>query len=85
MATAHQDTVLTTKKKTYAERGAWLSSDRAALLMQSSGISNIVNMLSLLASCASLAYAGNDAREWASSTLANPMGKATRKLSKSWA
>jgi sulfopyruvate decarboxylase alpha subunit len=31
--------------------GAWLGGSRAALLMQSSGVGNCINMLSLLASC----------------------------------
>jgi sulfopyruvate decarboxylase alpha subunit len=31
--------------------GAWLGGDRAALLMQSSGVGNCINMLSLIATC----------------------------------
>ena len=54
---AHEDsgiqtTVLTTEEEGIAlSAGAWLGGDRAVLLMQSSGVGNCVNMLSLLASC----------------------------------
>ena len=34
-----------------AAAGAWLGGDRAALLMQSSGVGNCVNMFSLLVNC----------------------------------
>jgi sulfopyruvate decarboxylase alpha subunit len=45
-------TVLTTEEEGVAlAAGAWLGGDRAVLLMQSSGVGNCVNMLSLLASC----------------------------------
>jgi sulfopyruvate decarboxylase alpha subunit len=45
-------TVLTTEEEGVAlAAGAWLGGERAALLMQSSGVGNCVNMLSLLASC----------------------------------
>lgn len=44
--------VLTTEEEGIAvSAGAWLGGDRSALLMQSSGVGNCVNMLSLLASC----------------------------------
>lgn len=45
-------TVLTTEQEGIAmAAGAWLGGQRAVLLMQSSGVGNCVNMLSLLASC----------------------------------
>jgi len=45
-------TVLTTEQEGVAmAAGAWLGGQRAVLLMQSSGVGNCVNMLSLLASC----------------------------------
>lgn len=34
-----------------AASGAWLGGERAVLLMQSSGVGNCINMLSLIASC----------------------------------
>ncbi len=47
-----EDTVLTTEEEGVAlVCGAWLGGDRAALLMQSSGVGNCVNMFSLLRSC----------------------------------
>ncbi|CCD87934.1 Putative sulfopyruvate decarboxylase alpha subunit [Bradyrhizobium sp. ORS 285] len=54
---AHDDpaiatTVLTSEEEGVAlSAGAWLGGQRAVLLMQSSGVGNCVNMLSLLASC----------------------------------
>jgi len=49
---AIQTTVLTTEEEGVAlNAGAWLGGTRAVLLMQSSGVGNCVNMLSLLASC----------------------------------
>jgi len=46
------DVVLTTEEEGVAlAAGAWLGGDRAALLMQSSGLGNCVNMLSLARSC----------------------------------
>ncbi len=46
------DTVLTTEEEGVAlVSGAWLGGQRAALLMQSSGVGNCVNMFSLLSSC----------------------------------
>ena len=45
-------TVLTTEEEGVAlSAGAWLGGNRAVLLMQSSGVGNCINMLSLLASC----------------------------------
>ena len=49
---AIQTTVLTTEEEGVAlSAGAWLGGDRAVVLMQSSGVGNCINMLSLLASC----------------------------------
>jgi sulfopyruvate decarboxylase alpha subunit len=54
---AHADpemiaTVLTTEEEGIAvSAGAWLGGNRAALLMQSSGVGNCINMLSLMATC----------------------------------
>ena len=54
---AHDDpamdaTVLTTEEEGIALcAGAWLGGDRAVLLMQSSGVGNCINMLSLMATC----------------------------------
>jgi sulfopyruvate decarboxylase alpha subunit len=54
---AHADpdmraTVLTTEEEGIAlAAGAWLGGQRAALLMQSSGVGNCINMLSLPVSC----------------------------------
>ena len=47
-----RDVVLTTEEEGVAlAAGAWLGGERAALLMQSSGLGNCVNMLSLARSC----------------------------------
>jgi sulfopyruvate decarboxylase alpha subunit len=47
-----EDVVLTTEEEGVAVvSGAWLGGQRAALLMQSSGVGNCVNMFSLLRSC----------------------------------
>jgi sulfopyruvate decarboxylase alpha subunit len=54
---AHADpdirtTVLTTEEEGIAlAAGAWLGGERAALLMQSSGVGNCINMLSLPVTC----------------------------------
>ena len=54
---AHEDsdiktTVLTTEEEGIAlSAGAWLGGNRSVLLMQSSGVGNCVNMLSLMNSC----------------------------------
>ncbi len=54
---AHEDpdmqtTVLTTEEEGVAlVAGAWLGGQRAVLLMQSSGVGNCINMLSLMTAC----------------------------------
>lgn len=49
---AIRDVVLTTEEEGVAlAAGAWLGGQRAALLMQSSGVGNCVNMLSLVRAC----------------------------------
>jgi sulfopyruvate decarboxylase alpha subunit len=49
---AMKSTLLTTEEEGIAiAAGAWLGGERAALLMQSSGVGNCVNMLSLIANC----------------------------------
>jgi sulfopyruvate decarboxylase alpha subunit len=49
---AIQTTVLTTEEEGIALcAGAWLGGDRSVLLMQSSGVGNCINMLSLMQSC----------------------------------
>ncbi|WP_035721449.1 phosphonopyruvate decarboxylase [Bradyrhizobium sp. ARR65] len=74
-------TVLTTEEEGVALcAGAWLGGDRAVLLMQSSGVGNCVNMLSLLASCRLPFLTFVTMRgEWAEfNPWQIPMGKATR-------
>ena len=47
-----RDVVLTTEEEGIAlAAGAWLGGQRAALLMQSSGVGNCINMLSLMRTC----------------------------------
>ena len=47
-----RDVVLTTEEEGVAlAAGAWLGGERAALLMQSSGTGNCINMLSLMRTC----------------------------------
>ena len=47
-----RDIVLTTEEEGVAlAAGAWLGGERAALLMQSSGLGNCINMLSLARTC----------------------------------
>jgi sulfopyruvate decarboxylase alpha subunit len=47
-----KDVVLTTEEEGVAlAAGAWLGGARAALLMQSSGVGNCINMLSLMRTC----------------------------------
>jgi sulfopyruvate decarboxylase alpha subunit len=47
-----RDVPLTTEEEGVAlAAGAWLGGDRAALLMQSSGVGNCINMISLARSC----------------------------------
>ena len=73
-------TVLTTEEEGVALcAGAWLGGDRAALLMQSSGVGNCVNMLSLAASCRLPFLTLVTMRgEWAEfNPWQIPMGKAT--------
>ena len=49
---AIETTVLTTEEEGIAlAAGAWLGGQRAVLLMQSSGVGNCINMLSLIATC----------------------------------
>jgi sulfopyruvate decarboxylase alpha subunit len=77
---AIKTTVLTTEEEGVAlSAGAWLGGDRAALLMQSSGVGNCVNMLSLLASCRIPFLTLVTMRgEWAEfNPWQIPMGKAT--------
>ena len=74
-------TVLTTEEEGVAlAAGAWLGGNRAVLLMQSSGVGNCVNMLSLLASCRLPLLTFVTMRgEWAEfNPWQVPMGKATR-------
>jgi sulfopyruvate decarboxylase alpha subunit len=75
-----QTTVLTTEEEGVAlGAGAWLGGERAALLMQSSGVGNCVNMLSLMASCRIPFLTLVTMRgEWAEfNPWQIPMGKAT--------
>jgi sulfopyruvate decarboxylase alpha subunit len=77
---AIQTTVLTTEEEGVAlSAGAWLGGNRAVLLMQSSGVGNCVNMLSLLASCRFPFLTFVTMRgEWAEfNPWQVPMGKAT--------
>jgi sulfopyruvate decarboxylase alpha subunit len=77
---AIETTVLTTEEEGVAlSAGAWLGGDRAVLLMQSSGVGNCVNMLSLLASCRFPLLTFVTMRgEWAEfNPWQIPMGKAT--------
>ncbi len=47
-----RDVVLTTEEEGVAlAAGAWLGGERCALLMQSSGVGNCINMLSLMRTC----------------------------------
>jgi sulfopyruvate decarboxylase alpha subunit len=73
-------TVLTTEEEGVAlGAGAWLGGDRAVLLMQSSGVGNCINMLSLLSSCRFPFLTLVTMRgEWAEfNPWQVPMGKAT--------
>ena len=77
---AIQTTVLTTEEEGVAlSAGAWLGGSRAVLLMQSSGVGNCVNMLSLMASCRIPFLTLVTMRgEWAEfNPWQIPMGKAT--------
>jgi sulfopyruvate decarboxylase alpha subunit len=73
-------TVLTTEEEGIAlSAGAWLGGQRSVLLLQSSGVGNCINMLSLMATCrfpllAIVAMRG----EWAEfNPWQMPMGRAT--------
>src|SRR5580700_2773944 len=73
-------TVLTTEEEGVAlAAGAWLGGERAALLMQSSGVGNCVNMLSLTRTCRiPLAILVTMRGEWAEfNPWQVPMGKNT--------
>lgn len=77
---AIETTVLTTEEEGVAlVAGAWLGGDRAVLLMQSSGVGNCINMLSLMASCRFPLVAIVTMRgEWAEfNPWQVPMGRAT--------
>ena len=77
---AIQTTVLTTEEEGVAmSAGAWLGGARAVLLMQSSGVGNCINMLSLAASCRLPFLTLVTMRgEWAEfNPWQIPMGKAT--------
>jgi sulfopyruvate decarboxylase alpha subunit len=82
---AHADkavktTVLTTEEEGVALcAGAWIGGERSALLMQSSGVGNCVNMLSLMSSCRMPFLALVTMRgEWAEfNPWQIPMGSAT--------
>jgi sulfopyruvate decarboxylase alpha subunit len=83
---AHEDpeiqaTVLTTEEEGIAlSAGAWLGGDRSVLLMQSSGVGNCVNMLSLMTVCRfPLLTLVTMRGEWAEfNPWQIPMGSATR-------
>lgn len=85
IAAAHADpamvaTVLTTEEEGIAlSAGAWLGGDRAVLLMQSSGVGNCINMLSLMTVCRFPLLALITMRgEWAEfNPWQVPMGRAT--------
>ena len=75
-----RDIALTTEEEGIAlAAGAWLGGQRSALLMQSSGVGNCVNMLSLLQSCRFPFLTFVTMRgEWAEfNPWQVPMGKAT--------
>jgi sulfopyruvate decarboxylase alpha subunit len=63
-----------------AAAGAWLGGERAVILMQSSGVGNCINMLSLIASCRFPFLALITMRgEWAEfNPWQVPMGRATQ-------
>jgi sulfopyruvate decarboxylase alpha subunit len=73
-------TVLTTEEEGIAlAAGAWLGGNRAVLLLQSSGVGNCINMLSLMATCRFPLLALVTMRgEWAEfNPWQMPMGHAT--------
>ena len=73
--------VLTTEEEGIAiNAGAWLGGERSVLLMQSSGVGNCINMLSLMPNCRIPLLALVTMRgEWAEfNPWQVPMGKATQ-------
>lgn len=73
--------VLTTEEEGVATVcGAWLGGQRAALLMQSSGVGNCINMFSLVSNCRFPFFSIVTMRgEWAEfNQWQSPMGKATQ-------
>jgi sulfopyruvate decarboxylase alpha subunit len=73
--------VLTTEEEGIATVcGAWLGGQRSALLMQSSGVGNCINMLSLIQNCRFPLFTLITMRgEWAEfNPWQAPMGKATQ-------
>ena len=77
-----ETTVLTTEEEGIAlAAGAWLGGQRAVLLIQSSGVGNCVNMLSLIATCRfPLLVLVTMRGEWAEfNPWQVPMGRATPK------
>ncbi|NUU02315.1 phosphonopyruvate decarboxylase [Herbaspirillum robiniae] len=73
--------VLTTEEEGVATVcGAWLGGQRAALLMQSSGVGNCINMFSLISNCRFPFFSIVTMRgEWAEfNQWQSPMGKATQ-------
>jgi sulfopyruvate decarboxylase alpha subunit len=73
--------VLTTEEEGVATVcGAWLGGERAALLMQSSGVGNCINMFSLISNCRFPFLSIVTMRgEWAEfNQWQSPMGKATQ-------
>lgn len=75
-----QATVLTTEEEGIAmAAGAWLGGERMVMLMQSSGVGNCINMLSLMATCRFPLLAIVTMRgEWAEfNPWQIPMGRAT--------
>jgi sulfopyruvate decarboxylase alpha subunit len=75
-----QTTVLTTEEEGVAlAAGAWLGGQRSVLLLQSSGVGNCINMLSLISMCRfPLLMLVTMRGEWAEfNPWQNPMGRAT--------
>src|SRR6201996_742625 len=75
-----RDVMLSTEEEGVAlAAGAWLGGQRSALLMQSSGVGNCINMLSLIASCRMPFLTVVTMRgEWAEfNPWQTPMGQAT--------
>jgi sulfopyruvate decarboxylase alpha subunit len=76
-----QTTVLTTEEEGVAlAAGAWLGGQRSVLLLQSSGVGNCINMLSLVSTCRfPLLMLVTMRGEWAEfNPWQIPMGRATR-------